>query len=822
MGRRIVYAFWLIVIFLVGLSARIYLEKYTYIFGFDSYWFARMVSYIIRYGSLPPYDPLTFRGFEPVPVTWELSMEFPAWAYRFLYGDGYDRMQLLNVFKWLPAVFGAFGSVIVAVLTTVLAGPFAGILAGIFAATNPGYVYRTLGGFLEDDATAFLIVLAVLFAALAYLAKNRRMFLACAALSSVFMLAAAISWQGFYIIPYSVVVFVGLWAVYHIAAYISRFLDRDVFKRYEPYIVVFSSGILGLVACFIIQFLARKEAADALYLTGALSLTTVYTLALSPLSAAFWGIFAATAVLAFHRRNHVYGYISVAALFLALLTVTSVADRTYVLNITLPDGTDVQRAFKLGTYGAALLGSLLVVLAGQLAGVVVAFLFLHKGEERFSVDWKLLAVIFVPLIFASLSCYINGMCWFSGVTNTILKILNPPETVSASDGDEIVRPYTGFIEPLTAGPTALIIGEETVGFMNWPAKFGVLFALAVISIPFVAYRVRVNRFFLFILAWAALTWWASWYKLKFAYYFGIPVAIISALVLSDAYSWAKRRGLAAKTVVASIILLVSLSMVATGIFHTVSKVPSLITSGEAREMYMFAAEPADDYLELFSWIEKNTPEDANLLNWWSIGHWLTFFTERGVMTDNTNARIEAGYEAARFFLFDENTAYNIAKKRGMNYVIVESSLLWGSRTLALYAYEFPDLSDPRVNNYHIFPLFCVYSDNVPYKGKYLCTDGEGTLVAVVDANTWAKIPPFGPGYYQTNDTAARLRMGKEEFVVYNAGSTFVGGQRREILLALTPKLNESTLVKMLLHAPLEHFKYLWSSKKGEILVYKVM
>jgi len=50
----------------------------------------------------------------------------------------------------------------------------------------------------------------------------------------------------------------------------------------------------------------------------------------------------------------------------------------------------------------------------------------------------------------------------------------------------------------------------------------------------------------------------------------------------------------------------------------------------------------------------------------------------------------------------------------------------------------------------------------------------------------------------------------------------VGGQRREILLALTPKLNDSTLVKMLLHAPLEHFSHVWTSSNGEILVYKVV
>ncbi|HID09035.1 TPA: hypothetical protein EYP13_02300, partial [Candidatus Micrarchaeota archaeon] len=359
MDRRVVFALWLLVTFLVGLSARIYLEKYTYIFGFDSYWFARMVSYIIRYGSLPEYDPLAFRGFEPVPTTWELSMEFPAWVYVLLHGRSYDRMLLLDVFKWLPAVFGAIGSVLTGMLVAVVAGPVAGILAGFFAATNPGYVYRTLSGFFEDDATAFLIVLAVLFAALAYLAKDRKRFVFYTLLSSISMLAAAVSWQGFYIIPYSAVVFLGLWVAYHAALYLSRFFERDVVRRYEPYVVVLLSAAASLLAWFFVHLLAKKEVADAIYLTGTVSMTSVYTLALSPVSVAFWGVFAATAVIALRRKSSTYGVVSLAALFLALLTLSSAANRTYVLDVTLPDGTEIRQSFRLGSYGAALLGSLL-------------------------------------------------------------------------------------------------------------------------------------------------------------------------------------------------------------------------------------------------------------------------------------------------------------------------------------------------------------------------------------------------------------------------------------------------------------------------------
>lgn len=821
MQQRERLALWLVAIFFLALVARIYLEKYTYIFGFDSYWFARMVSYIIRDGHLPPYDPIAFRGFDPVPTQWELSMEFPAWVYRALYGATYDKMKLLTVFKWLPAIFGAFGSMIAALIGVVVAGPLAGILTGVFAATNPGYVYRTMGSFYEDDATSFILVLAVLFSMVAYGARKREHFLGWLALAAVTALLAAISWQGFYILPYTAVVFALLWVGYHIAVFLSRYFSTEFVRKYEFYLVLIAGAVAAVLAGAIVKALALKEAADALYLTGALSMTTVYTLALSYVSIAFWGAFAASAVLGIRRGDPKYGYMALGLAALAVLTVLSAANRTYVLEITLPDGTDATRPYNLGSFGAALLGSALMILVAQLAGVLAAYLFPDRNAHAVSPDWKILAVVFVPLLFAALSCPINGYCWFSNALSVIYKIVFPPESVSQSTDTVIVQPYTGFIEPLTGGPWSRIIGEETTGFLNWPAKYGILFVIVLFSIPFLGAKIREDRRYLFLLAWVALTWWAAWYKLKYAYYFGVPIAIASAVLLADLWESSKRWGRWSRAIMAVLIVFVSVSMAATGVFHTVSKVPTLITSQEATEMYMFGGKPADGYIELFQWLEANTPPDANLLNWWSIGHWLTFFTERGVMTDNTNARLEADYEAARFFLFDENTSYEIARKRGMNYAIVESSLLWGAPSLAIYAYETENLADPRVRDYGAAVLYCYQSSSPVYRDKYLCFSNQGQLVTAVDKNIYESIPSFEPGSYQPSETAFKILLGDKNYVAYRGGKTTVGGKVMDVLLILTEKLNDSTLVKMLLHAPLEHFEFQWVSSDGQVMVYKI-
>ena len=157
----------------------------------------------------------------------------------------------------------------------------------------------------------------------------------------------------------------------------------------------------------------------------------------------------------------------------------------------------------------------------------------------------------------------------------------------------------------------------------------------------------------------------------------------------------------------------------------------------------------------------------------------------------------------------------------MNYVIVESSLLRNSPALALYAYELKNFSDPRLDNFRMLSIYCIYVDNDVFKDRYLCTADGKTLVAVFDGNTWAKIPFFSPGFYQPTGDAARPRIGDMDFVLYRGGKTVVGGKNVEVLHLLMPMLNDSTLVKMILHAPLEHFKHVWTSSNGEILVYEV-
>ncbi|GEM_PF-3040503 len=827
LGRR-EYIILLAAVLLLGLGARIYLEKYTYIFGFDSYWFARMASYVVKLGHIPSHDPLAFRGFPPPPIKWELSMYYPGWLYLLFFGHQYVIPNMLTVFKWLSASFGAIGSVIIGLVGWVIGGPVAGILTGFFAATNPGYAYRTLSGFYEDDATYFMIALVVLFMILAYRAKDWKKRAGWLAAASITALVEAISWNAFMILPYSAIAFLGMFIVYKLALVGAKY-GQEFIKKNELATLIGVSLVLAFVGYFVLHGLALREGGDALDLTARVSPTTMYTLGYNVLAVIGWALFAAFGTLYFYNRDRKYGTYALAALLLALLGTYLEGASTIKVRFTLADGTEQTITMSGRGFLPALLGGALATIVMQLAGVIAAFVVMDikEGKKRLwtADDWWLLAVVFVPLLVATLSGPINGYDWYRPVIHTIMKNINPPNPASAqgtAPGQTNIQPYKGFIEPLTSGISAVLIGENTYGFMNWPAKYGILFLLLFVSLPALAALVPRHKDVLFIIGWLALTWWAAWYQLKYCYYLGIPIAIATGVLTARALEEAKRaKEEWIKVAAVVVVTLIGLSMVSTTIYHEVTRVPTLINNQEYLEMKAYGASSAQDYIDLFQWINNNTPPDANLLNWWNIGHWLTFFTNRGVFTDNTNYYYRADVEAARFFLGDVNTAYAIATKYKMNYVIGSRDIFLGARSLALYALDTKDLRDPRLNNYSVYFASC-QETSIPTIGtRYVCTAPTGEIIATLTPQNWEKIPVLSMTTWRDSNDATKLKIGNTEFVVYKvpAGKTQNGIIWQ--LWLLTPTMNDSIIFRMLIGAPTPGFTPEWRSKDGRIFVYKV-
>ena len=104
----------ILLIFLLAFTVRGYNLKYDLFFGFDSYYHARMTSYILEDGFLPDKDPMAYYqiGYSSIPPIGAFFWYFSAAIYKiFTLGAPYDKGLWIEFVKILPALYGALTSV---------------------------------------------------------------------------------------------------------------------------------------------------------------------------------------------------------------------------------------------------------------------------------------------------------------------------------------------------------------------------------------------------------------------------------------------------------------------------------------------------------------------------------------------------------------------------------------------------------------------------------------------------------------------------------------------------------------------------------------
>ncbi len=197
----------LLVIFLLAFGVRAHVMSYEYMFGFDSYFHARIVSYVIQDGAVPEVDPLAYY-YKPegasigniTPVFWYGT----ALIYNiFTLGTGYDKEVWIGFVKILPALFGALIAVAMYFFMKEAYGRKAGYVAALVAAVVPAFVYRTMAGFFEEDSLGFLwLIMGFYFfvKAVKPMEFNRET-AANALIAAFFFVVMAWTWGMFLLVP---------------------------------------------------------------------------------------------------------------------------------------------------------------------------------------------------------------------------------------------------------------------------------------------------------------------------------------------------------------------------------------------------------------------------------------------------------------------------------------------------------------------------------------------------------------------------------------------------------------------------------------------
>ena len=238
-----------------------------------------------------------------------------------------------------------------------------------------------------------------------------------------------------------------------------------------------------------------------------------------------------------------------------------------------------------------------------------------------------------------------------------------------------------------------MIGEESPGRSTFPYKYSIYNIVPFLAFPLILLYIAFNKksyLAPFAFWWLAVALVMAWFKLKFTYALGLPMALgFGAFVGSIAFILSKFEfSSLARKLAAIFIAFIMLSGIAGSAFFVTQREPSIETDRIV-------------WKKAILWIRDNTPENAKLMNTWSYGHWITFISKRKVFADNGNRnwRISSG-EFARFLIaLDTNSALKIIKKYRPDYIILSSNMFAGFPTLYVYAYEKRHsaiLSDPQL------------------------------------------------------------------------------------------------------------------------------
>lgn len=350
------------------------------------------------------------------------------------------------------------------------------------------------------------------------------------------------------------------------------------------------------------------------------------------------------------------------------------------------------------------------------------------------------------------------------------------------------------------------IGEESKGSNAFGEKYNIMIFLPVLALLLLPYRIlkkekeHLSVFFFF---WVMVTLVMAWYKLKFTYLFGLPIAVSIGIVLAEFF---ERYGVNGRQIETRVFALgigfLLLSAIGAGTMFVTKNVPTI----EQQPQWKTAAK----------WIKENTPKNAKLFNWWSQGHWLAFLTERKVFIDNRNYSFKSNQDFATFVSTNDlNKALSIIWRTKPDYLVLDNSLL-NLNSMLVYARGTVNLdpSKPSLRPYFFtlpvpgtnqlrftngfYRISCQGGQTVSCQGLSFPIDKYNSLPL-----TWTSMP---------NITLDNDDLG----VVYKTGN-----KDNPSILLLSVGVNRAMITRLLLGDPemLKYFEPVYN-KQG-IMIYKV-
>ncbi|MFA5930782.1 MAG: STT3 domain-containing protein [archaeon] len=221
--------------------------------------------------------------------------------------------------------------------------------------------------------------------------------------------------------------------------------------------------------------------------------------------------------------------------------------------------------------------------------------------------------------------------------------------------------------------------EEALGYSFFIRSFGVFLLIIILSILLIPVKIFFSReplklTFIFILSVVGLL--LGLYKLKFIFVFGILAPLSIGLALFFLPEVINQINLKFKVKPKKHKIVQKVTLIIFGVILLVGASQVTLFNEDDRS---FAYQKPEVFV-LAEWLHNNTDSNAKLMNWWELGHVITFISERKVSSDNQNWPCPTCGPNKNFAEFvletDINNAFLIASKRiGADYVILDARML---------------------------------------------------------------------------------------------------------------------------------------------------
>lgn len=659
---NLLYWLGLIPVFILALFIRtrnLPLLQGKYLIELDSYFFFRYAKMLFEQGSLPVID---YMRYAPVGFPTAGATFFPR-TLVFFYKIIHAVFPNLSQIEWhviYPPVITIISFVFFFLFIKTLLNYRVAFIATAFLAVIPAYLQRTGAGFADHEAMAMLwmFISLWLFVVAWKSADNWKKFLPFAAASGIFAGLLAGTWGGYTFLIYTISFFVLIYAIF----------NPDIHAKY---FLLFASWTIPYL-------IFGATTSQNISLNWFLSITNFIPL--------------------------------FAILFLGI----HIASRKKLQNFK------IKIPISIMTFCATLI-------VGLIAGTFSGAFNIQKVIARITQNG--MGRVFFTVSENAQPYFIGGwwdsfgwifLLAFLGSAIFFYKIFKSEDKSKLKLGWLAATAYVIFFLAFIVGRFSQSSTHQALitffsnSYLYWLAGFIlVLFAIYLIAYykDTATLRNIENKWPWFLLAaWFLLTLLLARGQVRLLFATVPPIAIASAVFISEIVDLAK-----AQKKILKYVVVVCLILIATFAFATATK------QTYVQNTYSGSMTPGQ-WGDAMDWIRNNTAEDAVFAHWWDYGYMTIALGERAAVTDGGNA-MNWNHQSGRYFLTgkDDTSTLTYLKTHNVTHILISDEEI-------MKYHAFSNIgSDENMDRYSTIGLFVLQQKKEVRDGNALGYGGYWAL-----------------------------------------------------------------------------------------------